>query len=90
MDVEYCPPVSSEGPHFPPEAAKAKEAAQNAPNAQNTLEYHEIMEGSVCISTTAIHNITPLLHQNMTETVLFSYRGNDTWSTTIRMEESRC
>ncbi|KAI5657338.1 hypothetical protein M9H77_26131 [Catharanthus roseus] len=44
VDVEYCPPVSSEGPHFPPEAAKAKEAAQNAPNAQNTLEYHEIME----------------------------------------------
>ncbi|KAL3524757.1 hypothetical protein ACH5RR_013129 [Cinchona calisaya] len=44
VDVEYCPPVSSEGPHFPPEAAKAKEAAQNAPSMQNTLEYHEIME----------------------------------------------
>ncbi|CAI9109081.1 OLC1v1008822C1 [Oldenlandia corymbosa var. corymbosa] len=44
VDVEYCPPVSSEGPHFPPEAAKAKEAAQNAPNVQNTLEYHDIME----------------------------------------------
>ncbi|XP_028064620.1 putative lipase YDL109C isoform X2 [Camellia sinensis] len=45
VDVEYCPPISSEGPHFPPEAAKAKEAAQNAPNTENTNEYHEIMEG---------------------------------------------
>ncbi|KAK4770811.1 hypothetical protein SAY87_031343 [Trapa incisa] len=44
VDVEYCPPVPSEGPHFPPEAAKAKEAAQNTPSIQNTLEYHEIME----------------------------------------------
>ncbi|GFP79705.1 hypothetical protein PHJA_000114000 [Phtheirospermum japonicum] len=45
VDVEYCPPVSSVGPHFPPEAAKAKEAAQKEPNLQNTVEYHEIMEG---------------------------------------------
>lgn len=45
VDVEYCPPVPSEGPHFPPEAAKAKEAAQNTPSFQNTLEYHDIMEG---------------------------------------------
>ncbi|KAK9085673.1 hypothetical protein Sjap_026084 [Stephania japonica] len=44
VDVEYCPPVSSDGPHFPPEAAKAKEEAQNSPSPQNTLEYHEIME----------------------------------------------
>ncbi|KAK6154772.1 hypothetical protein DH2020_009020 [Rehmannia glutinosa] len=44
VDVEYCPPVSSEGPHFPPKAAKAKEAAQNEPTVQNTVEYHEIME----------------------------------------------
>ncbi|XP_048447122.1 uncharacterized protein LOC103944240 isoform X2 [Pyrus x bretschneideri] len=44
VDVEYCPPVSSEGPHFPPEAAKAKEAAQSEPNIQKTLEYHEIVE----------------------------------------------
>lgn len=44
VDVEYCPPVSSKGPQFPPEAAKAKEAAQNAPSTQNTVEYHEIME----------------------------------------------
>lgn len=45
VDVDYCPPVSSDGPHFPPEAAKAKEAAQSKPNQQNTLEYHEIVEG---------------------------------------------
>lgn len=45
VDMEYCPPVPSNGPQFPPKAAKAKEAAQNVPNAQNTLEYHEIMEG---------------------------------------------
>ncbi|KAL5576547.1 hypothetical protein UlMin_018246 [Ulmus minor] len=44
VDVEYCPPISSDGPHFPPEAAKAKEVAQNEPSPQNTLEYHEIME----------------------------------------------
>ncbi|XP_015874486.3 putative lipase YDR444W isoform X2 [Ziziphus jujuba] len=44
VDVEYCPPVSSDGPHFPPEAAKAKEAAQNKPNTQSTKEYLEIME----------------------------------------------
>ncbi|GKU92336.1 hypothetical protein SLEP1_g6077 [Rubroshorea leprosula] len=44
VDVEYCPSVSSDGPRFPPEAIKAKEAAQNAPNAQNTTEYHECME----------------------------------------------
>uniref|UniRef100_A0A2P2KFC9 Uncharacterized protein MANES_17G055600 n=1 Tax=Rhizophora mucronata TaxID=61149 RepID=A0A2P2KFC9_RHIMU len=45
VDVEYCPPVSSEGPHYPPEAAKAKEAAQNEPSMQHTVEYHEIVEG---------------------------------------------
>ncbi|KAM7530604.1 hypothetical protein LguiB_034014 [Lonicera macranthoides] len=44
VDVDYYPPVSSNGPHFPPEAAKAKETAQKAPNTQNTLEYHDIME----------------------------------------------
>ncbi|KAL8263300.1 hypothetical protein R6Q59_024649 [Mikania micrantha] len=44
VDVEYCPPVPSTGSSFPPEAARAKEAAQNVPNTQNTLEYHEIME----------------------------------------------
>ncbi|ESQ33964.1 hypothetical protein EUTSA_v10007940mg [Eutrema salsugineum] len=44
VDVEYCPPLSSDGAHFPPEAAKAKEAAQSSPSPQNTLEYHEIVE----------------------------------------------
>ncbi|GFP89592.1 putative lipase ydl109c [Phtheirospermum japonicum] len=44
VNVEYCPPVLSETPDFPPEAARAKEAAQNEPNTQNTREYHEIME----------------------------------------------
>ncbi|GMI72310.1 UP9 [Hibiscus trionum] len=44
VHVEYCPPVSSDGPHFPVEAAKAKAEAQNAPNTKNTVEYHELME----------------------------------------------
>ncbi|KAG9446820.1 hypothetical protein H6P81_012948 [Aristolochia fimbriata] len=44
VDVEYCPPVSCDGPHFPLEAAKAKEAAQTTPSTQNTSEYHDIME----------------------------------------------
>lgn len=47
VDVEYCPPVASDGPQFPPEAAKAKEAAQNAPDTQKTVEYHEIIEGDI-------------------------------------------
>ncbi|KAG6419242.1 hypothetical protein SASPL_121458 [Salvia splendens] len=44
VNVEHCPPVLSESPNFPSEAAEAKEAAQNYPSTQNTLEYHEIME----------------------------------------------
>ncbi|XP_072978162.1 uncharacterized protein [Typha angustifolia] len=44
VDVEYCQAVSSEGPHFPSEAAKAKEAALTAPNTQNTAEYYHMME----------------------------------------------
>ncbi|CAI9755176.1 unnamed protein product [Fraxinus pennsylvanica] len=44
VNVEYYPPVLSKGPHFPPEAAKAKEAAQKEPSPQKTKEYHEIME----------------------------------------------
>ncbi|KAL7142591.1 hypothetical protein ABFS83_08G133700 [Erythranthe nasuta] len=44
VDVEYYPPVLSESPRFPPEAAKAKEAAQNEPSVQNTVQYHEIIE----------------------------------------------
>ncbi|CAJ2677392.1 unnamed protein product [Trifolium pratense] len=44
VDVEYYPPVPSDGPQFPPEAVKAKEAAQKAPDTQKTTEYHEIVE----------------------------------------------
>ncbi|XP_014523508.1 putative lipase C4A8.10 isoform X1 [Vigna radiata var. radiata] len=44
VDVEYCPPVPSDGPKFSPKAVQAKEAAQNAPNTQSTVEYHEIVE----------------------------------------------
>ncbi|XP_020236463.1 uncharacterized protein LOC109816022 [Cajanus cajan] len=47
VDVEYCPPVPSDGPQFPPKAVKAKEAAQNAPNSHNTVEYHEIIEDEI-------------------------------------------
>ncbi|XP_044461095.1 uncharacterized protein LOC123192569 isoform X3 [Mangifera indica] len=44
VDVEYCPPVPSDGPHFTEEAVKAKEAAQKEPSMQHTVEYHEIVE----------------------------------------------
>ncbi|KAK1258668.1 hypothetical protein QJS04_geneDACA019265 [Acorus gramineus] len=45
VDVEYCPPIKLGNPHFSPEVAKVKEVAQTAPDAQNTEEYHDIMEG---------------------------------------------
>ncbi|KAJ1393969.1 hypothetical protein SESBI_34506 [Sesbania bispinosa] len=41
VDVEYCTPIPSDGPQFPPEAVKAKEIAQNT---QSTVEFHEIAE----------------------------------------------
>ncbi|XP_037466395.1 uncharacterized protein LOC119338189 isoform X2 [Triticum dicoccoides] len=44
VNVEYCSPVSSDGPHFPSRAARAKEAAQSTPNMENTNEYHQMME----------------------------------------------
>ncbi|KAG0499360.1 hypothetical protein HPP92_004051 [Vanilla planifolia] len=44
VNVQYCPPILSQGSHFPHEAAKAKEVAQNVPNAQITSDYHDIME----------------------------------------------
>ncbi|CAH9081195.1 unnamed protein product [Cuscuta epithymum] len=48
VNVEYCPPVLSNSPHFLPEAAKAKEAAQKELNMDSsTLEYHEIIEGEM-------------------------------------------
>lgn len=44
VNMEYCSPISSDGPHFPLQAARAKEAAQSRPNKENTEEYHEMME----------------------------------------------
>uniref|UniRef100_A0A7C8ZL40 DUF676 domain-containing protein n=1 Tax=Opuntia streptacantha TaxID=393608 RepID=A0A7C8ZL40_OPUST len=44
VNIEYCPPISSDGPHFAPEVSKAKEAAQTEPSTQNTVEYHELVE----------------------------------------------
>ncbi|XP_042504008.1 uncharacterized protein LOC122081100 isoform X2 [Macadamia integrifolia] len=44
VDVEYCLPVLSDGPHFPRKAEKAKEATQSEPNIQNTGEYYDIIE----------------------------------------------
>ncbi|TVU12543.1 hypothetical protein EJB05_46194 [Eragrostis curvula] len=44
VNVEYCSPISSDGPHFPSKASRAKEAAQRTPNFENTEEYHKIME----------------------------------------------
>ncbi|XP_042434989.1 uncharacterized protein LOC122020988 isoform X2 [Zingiber officinale] len=44
VDVQYCPPILSEDPHFPSEAAKAKEAAQTSSNTQTTTEYYELIE----------------------------------------------
>jgi hypothetical protein len=45
LSTQYCPAVSSDGPHFPSEAARAREAAQDVPTTQNTNNYHHIMEG---------------------------------------------
>uniref|UniRef100_A0A0E0DX46 DUF676 domain-containing protein n=1 Tax=Oryza meridionalis TaxID=40149 RepID=A0A0E0DX46_9ORYZ len=44
VNMEYCSPISSDGPHFPLQAARAKEAAQSRPNKENTEEYHQMME----------------------------------------------
>ncbi|KAG8076760.1 hypothetical protein GUJ93_ZPchr0006g42109 [Zizania palustris] len=44
VNVEYCSPVSSDGPCFRLQAAGAKEAAQNRPNRENTEEYHQMMQ----------------------------------------------
>uniref|UniRef100_A0A0E0IPE6 DUF676 domain-containing protein n=1 Tax=Oryza nivara TaxID=4536 RepID=A0A0E0IPE6_ORYNI len=44
VNMEYCSPISSDGPHFPLQAARAKEAAQSRPNKENTKEYHQMME----------------------------------------------
>ncbi|XP_062233584.1 uncharacterized protein LOC133930839 [Phragmites australis] len=44
VNVEYCSPISSEGPHFPSKAARAKAVAQRTQNTENTEEYHQMME----------------------------------------------
>lgn len=62
VDVEYCPPVPSDGPKFSPKAVQAKEAAQNAPNTQSTVEYHEIVEGD---------NFFPKITEDIS--IIFSY-----------------
>ncbi|GAY34721.1 hypothetical protein CUMW_012950 [Citrus unshiu] len=63
VDVEYCPPVSSDGPHFTSEAIKAKEAAQNEPNAQNTSEYHVKNEWLHNAGTGVIAHVADSLRQ---------------------------
>lgn len=50
VDVEYCPPISTEGPRFPSQAAKAKEAARAASYTQKTVEYYDLMEGMLLTS----------------------------------------
>ncbi|KAK6150004.1 hypothetical protein DH2020_017529 [Rehmannia glutinosa] len=69
VNVEYCPPVLSESPDFPPEAAKAKEAAQNEPSTKNTKQYHEIMEGI----------ILTLLTQAVINSVKIDYLVKNEW-----------
>ncbi|XP_049937036.1 uncharacterized protein LOC116267174 isoform X2 [Nymphaea colorata] len=44
VDVEYCPPVPSDGPTFPPQAAKSKETAQRISSSEEVGEYHDILE----------------------------------------------
>lgn len=84
VNVEYCPPVLSESPHFPSEAAEAKEAAQNDPSTQNTVEYHELMEG------TLPNSIKTDRRASVRAMTIVCYRWNDTWITTSRMDESWC
>ncbi|XP_056685267.1 uncharacterized protein [Spinacia oleracea] len=60
VDAEYCPPVSSEGPHFATEVAKAKEAAQTEPSTQNTVEYHELVEACFFSPEEMIHGLQRL------------------------------
>lgn len=93
VDVEYCPPASCEGPHYPLEAAKAKEAAQNAPSTQRTLECHESMEGN------STKRAVLFVAMNLDDTIslyytwillIFLNRGNDKWLATVGVEKSWC
>lgn len=44
VNVQYCPPIITPSPHFPPEAARAKETAKNVSDTLNTAEYNDIIE----------------------------------------------
>ncbi|KAJ3683078.1 hypothetical protein LUZ60_013305 [Juncus effusus] len=44
VGMEYCAAVPSDRPHFPSQAACAKQAAQTSPTSQNTAQYHHLME----------------------------------------------
>eukprot|EP01018_Ginkgo_biloba_P000016 Gb_11312 [translate_table: standard] len=44
MDVVYCPPVQKEGPSYPPETARAKEAAQTTPSSKKAADYYDMLE----------------------------------------------
>lgn len=66
VGVENCPAVLSDGPHFPSEAARAKEAAQDIPTAQNTDKYHHIMEGierKISIFYLSFGKLNPIFYQ---------------------------
>lgn len=44
VDVVYCPPVQTDGPSYPPETAKAKEAAQTTPSSRRAEDYYDKLE----------------------------------------------
>uniref|UniRef100_A0A0D6QWT6 DUF676 domain-containing protein n=2 Tax=Araucaria cunninghamii TaxID=56994 RepID=A0A0D6QWT6_ARACU len=44
VDVVYCPPVVTDAPSFPPETAKAKEAAQTTPDSKRATDYYDTLE----------------------------------------------
>ncbi|XP_057832484.1 uncharacterized protein LOC131043309 isoform X3 [Cryptomeria japonica] len=44
VDVAYCPPVLTDSPSFPPETAKAKEAAQTTPYSKGATDYYDTLE----------------------------------------------
>jgi len=44
VDVVYCQPVLTDGPSYPPETAKAKEAAQTTPSSKRAEDYYDKLE----------------------------------------------
>jgi len=95
VDVEYCPPIPSDGAHFAPEVAKAKEAAQNEPTIQNTVEYYELVEGIThrrshenFVPSSSYSFVDIIVVNSANETIpFFDNRGDDPWVTASRMEE---